>query len=197
MDFSFLGVVLTLVGGLIGWIIRYFQDRKRNLEAAKEHEVLVKLRNEHNESIKSLNNKQERIADLQEELALTHSKLEQAVEVISQLQIDEVNSFAWAIHHRGGNEYLLINDSRRTDFNVQLRTDSPMFRDTFKEDKLQSGNALLFNYLAVMGGGDYLVYFSWQDKTGREYWSDQVRFNNDRVTRLRFRGVPNDTESDD
>ncbi|MBH5298509.1 hypothetical protein [Corynebacterium ulcerans] len=160
------------------------------------HQELVELRKEHNASTKLLGEQQPKIASLQEELAQTHSKLNEAVMQIPQLQVDEANSFVWEIRHRDGHEYYLTNRSNRPAFNIQLKSDSPKFQDVFTTAKLLSGNSMVFNYVAAMGSGDYVVYFAWQDETGGDFVSEQVRFDKNLASTFRFHGVPNYTEDE-
>lgn len=191
MDLNLLHLVLTVAGGIIGWLIKNYQDHKARIDAAREHRELVELRTEYNKTLEHVGDQQTKIARLQEDLSKAHAELKDSVKKISQQQVDEANSFVWEIRRRGGHQYWLTNKSQRPAFNVQLKSDSPMFQDVFAAEKLQSGNSLPFNYAAVMGGGDYIAYFVWQDETGGDFESEHVRFDKNSSNEFRFSGVPN------
>ncbi len=92
MNLDLAPLIFTVVGGVVGWIIRFFQDCKTEHEAVEECQELVQLRKEHNEKIEFVGQQQTKIAGLQEELSRTHSELKDAARQISQLQVDEANS---------------------------------------------------------------------------------------------------------
>lgn len=186
-----LNIIIPILTAGAGWGIQYLRDRKARIDAVREHQELEELRKEHNKTLERVGDQQTKIASLQKDLSNAHVQLNEAVQRISQLQVDEANSFVWEIRHLGGHQYWLTNKSQRPAFNVQLKSDSPMFQDVFAAEKLQSGNSLLFNYAAVMGGGDYVAYFVWQDEAGGDFESEHVRFDKNSPNQFRFSGVPN------